>query len=390
MQTNQVSAAPSLGVEGNLFGNSGVDVSLYVQLLLVKDYDDQLKDSAKQIKISTKLKEAYRRQKQTISELYGKDKDKDGKVELTRAELALLESEPTFAWNKDAYGGQGGAETRYKNTPVDWQHGSYEKTDYNLGAGETAVAVNENAYTTGDPHFGDPDLKGGSWDFQGVPGHFYNYLTDTNLQVTAQHTAWSNGTTVIGQMQTVVHTEKESFNVISNAHGNVTVNGQDLAPGTSLTLGEEANVTFANKTLTVNTPEYTITQTLNGSYIDAYYDSHSQGVAAEGQNPDGAIGHTFDANAESGQLSAEEMQRRYQVAGFVTVDNSTVKVDKGKIEAEMERLQMEVDNLNGNSELISLTLQTLTNQRKTAFETVSNIFSKSAEAANNIARNIGR
>ncbi len=63
-------------------------------------------------------------------------------------------------------------------------------------------------------------------------------------------------------------------------------------------------------------------------------------------------------------------------------------VDKTKIETRIEALKMKLDTVNEQTEITSLSLQTLTNQRKIAFETVSAIIKKQEDAVSTIIRNI--
>lgn len=63
-------------------------------------------------------------------------------------------------------------------------------------------------------------------------------------------------------------------------------------------------------------------------------------------------------------------------------------VPKEQIENLIENLKQKLDTLNEQSELLSLSLQSLTNQRKIALETVSNLVNKQHEGLAGIARNI--
>lgn len=61
---------------------------------------------------------------------------------------------------------------------------------------------------------------------------------------------------------------------------------------------------------------------------------------------------------------------------------------KDSITTQIENYKMKLDTVNEQSEMTSLDLQTLTNQRKIAFETVSNIIKKQEDAVGTIIRNI--
>lgn len=63
-------------------------------------------------------------------------------------------------------------------------------------------------------------------------------------------------------------------------------------------------------------------------------------------------------------------------------------VPKEQIEKLIENLQLKLNTLNEQSELLSLNLQSLTNQRKIAFETISNLVNKQHEGLASITRNI--
>ncbi len=387
MQTSPVSAAPALGIDGNLFGSSGIDTTLYVQLLLVNDYDGQMKDAAKEIRISSKLKEAYRTHKVKINALLAKPKDKDGKIELNQEELTLLNSKPFFSWDKDANQGTGGVQSTFQNGDIKGQNSKYETVDNSKGP---IIATNEQARVEGDPHFFDPDMQGGHWDFQGIAGHYYNYLTDTNLQVSAQHKQAGGNTTVIDNMRFTLDSPGHTFDIRANANGTVTVDGQALTNQQTLQIPPQGSVQLAGNQLTVITPEYIITASLNGGNIDAQFATREQGVWADGRAPTGLVGQQFDEDKAGVKGTEQQLERTYNIAAPAAPAPETVKVEKDAVEGELERISGEIDNINGNGEMISLTLQQLTNQRKTAFETVSNILSKSGETANNIARNIAR
>jgi hypothetical protein len=63
-------------------------------------------------------------------------------------------------------------------------------------------------------------------------------------------------------------------------------------------------------------------------------------------------------------------------------------VRKADIERRINGLDTKLDSVNEQSEIMSLKLQSLTNQRKIAFESVSNVFQKEAETLNSIVRNM--
>lgn len=63
-------------------------------------------------------------------------------------------------------------------------------------------------------------------------------------------------------------------------------------------------------------------------------------------------------------------------------------VEKDAIEKLIEGQKLKQESVNEQSELMSLSLQSLTNQRKIAFEAISNIVSKQHETLSSIVRNL--
>ncbi|MBU0505922.1 MAG: hypothetical protein ABII18_07660 [bacterium] len=57
---------------------NGVDLMTSIQMLLVQNYDDQLKDTANQIKLTTKVKKAYREKIQELNKMLNKKTQKKG------------------------------------------------------------------------------------------------------------------------------------------------------------------------------------------------------------------------------------------------------------------------------------------------------------------------
>jgi hypothetical protein len=69
-------------------------------------------------------------------------------------------------------------------------------------------------------------------------------------------------------------------------------------------------------------------------------------------------------------------------------DGGVRYVRKADIERRINGLDTKLDSVNEQSEIMSLKLQSLTNQRKIAFESVSHVFQKEAETLNTIVRNM--
>lgn len=63
-------------------------------------------------------------------------------------------------------------------------------------------------------------------------------------------------------------------------------------------------------------------------------------------------------------------------------------ISKASIESKQQTLQSKLDTYNEQSEITSLQLQSLTNQRKIAFETVSNLVKKTGDVLNTMTRNV--
>jgi hypothetical protein len=69
-------------------------------------------------------------------------------------------------------------------------------------------------------------------------------------------------------------------------------------------------------------------------------------------------------------------------------DHGIRYVRKADIERRINGIDTKLDTVNEQSELMSLKLQSLTNQRKIAFESVSHVFQKEAETLGSIVRNM--
>lgn len=69
-------------------------------------------------------------------------------------------------------------------------------------------------------------------------------------------------------------------------------------------------------------------------------------------------------------------------------DDGVRYVRKADIERRINGLDTKLDTVNEQSEIMSLKLQSLTNQRKIAFESVSHVFQKEAETLSGIVRNM--
>jgi hypothetical protein len=80
-------------------------------------------------------------------------------------------------------------------------------------------------------------------------------------------------------------------------------------------------------------------------------------------------------------------QRKYEAMDSKW-DHGIRYVRKADIERRINGLDTKLDTVNEQSEIMSLKLQSLTNQRKIAFESVSHVFQKEAETLSSIVRNM--
>ena len=80
-------------------------------------------------------------------------------------------------------------------------------------------------------------------------------------------------------------------------------------------------------------------------------------------------------------------QKSYDAMGDQWEDGARW-VRKADVEHRINALDTKLDSVNEQSEIMSLKLQSLTNQRKIAFETVSNVFRKEADTLGTIVRNL--
>lgn len=350
-------------------GNNPIELMSYVEMLLVSDYDAQMKDLAENIKRATKLKEAYRQHKSALNDLLGKERvgeDKD-KVELTTEGLALLESNPEYGWDQTMYEGIGGVTTTYTDE----------------------VAANEQADYEGDPHFNDADsaavgFGSSDWDFQGIAGHEYLYFQDGTTQMIATHEQYSDTATVVGIVQFNI-TGNGTSSIYWNADSVPELNGTNMENGTTYTLADGGTALWDGSQLVITNSEgYSFTIVDNGGYLNGSVASGASGVLSDGQAPIGVLGEQFDSDTDADAVDGT----KYDMTN-PAYESDTHEVEVTKIEAEIERMQMRLDSLNSETELAQTELSTLTSQRKLAFETVSGMLQKMFAAAEYVNQKIG-
>lgn len=165
----------------------------------------------------------------------------------------------------------------------------------------TPIAANEWAFVWGDPHFREAD--GGRFDVQNE-GKF-NILKDKNISFTAdfQKVPAKAGEIINPQNDKRPTVTKSADLVIDgkkihiDATGKTTVNGKELKNFDPVTLGPNSSIakTIDGSTL-IQTGEYTILfeSAGKGQRLDFAVKSGSDGVAADGVNPSGLLGETFD------------------------------------------------------------------------------------------------
>lgn len=96
--------------------------------------------------------------------------------------------------------------------------------------------------------------------------------------------------------------------------------------------------------------------------------------------------HTGNEFAES---EKEKILSEWKAMDFPFVEREgKIYVRKPDLENKVNTYDTRLDTVNEQSELMSLKLQSLTNQRKTAFETVSNVFRKETDTLNTIVGNL--
>ena len=165
------------------------------------------------------------------------------------------------------------------------------------------IAANETAEAWGDPHMEGAD--GDKFDVMGVPGGIYNLFTDSEVMLNGKFEAiGNNGATVIGETGLTLGSgnQKSYITVSTRPKGQVTLNGVVLAPGSEQTLpdGSTIKVSKDGKTVTIHTPEYTLTQKIvkegSDGELRVTIKSGAQGVNADGIMPSGLLGETFDAD----------------------------------------------------------------------------------------------
>ncbi|WP_303674570.1 hypothetical protein [Vampirovibrio chlorellavorus] len=167
----------------------------------------------------------------------------------------------------------------------------------------TPIAANEWAFVWGDPHFREAD--GGRFDVQ-KEGKF-NILKDKGISFTAdfQKVPAKAGEIIDPKNDKRPTVTKSADLVIDgkkihiDASGKTTVDGKELKNFDPVTLGPNSSIakTIDGSTL-IQTGEYTILfeSVGKGQRLDFAVKSGGNGVGADGVNPSGLLGETFDAD----------------------------------------------------------------------------------------------
>ena len=148
-----------------------------------------------------------------------------------------------------------------------------------------AVRANASSSGSGDPHF--VGLNGSHFDFQGIPGHIFNILSDAKIQVNALFNPWGNGATAMGQIG--IRLGKD--NLLVNPGRSTSLNGSALGQGQSVKL-KEGTISVNGNVTSISTKEYSINVYNGGNHLDIGITTTAEGVNRDGVMPGGVIGQT--------------------------------------------------------------------------------------------------
>lgn len=166
------------------------------------------------------------------------------------------------------------------------------------------VAANEWAFVWGDPHLREAD--GGKFDVQ-QEGKF-NILQDKGISFTAdfQKQPAKPGVEIDPKNDKRPTVTKSADLVIDgkkvhiDASGKTTVDGKELKNFDPVALGPNSSIArTVDGSILIQTGEYTILfdSVGNGNRLDFAIKTGIDGVAADGVNPTGLLGETFDADS---------------------------------------------------------------------------------------------
>ena len=159
------------------------------------------------------------------------------------------------------------------------------------------VATGQRSGYWGDPHVLDAESANNHFIVTG-PGT-YNLLKDKNIALSAEHKKYDRwAIEVTNQIDLALG----SSNVVFNAYGTPTLNGQALEQGKLMTLSDGSSVNWNGTTLSVknaNFGEYNLDVTRQQAgggvnYLDTWINSTDKGVFSDGILPTGILGEGFD------------------------------------------------------------------------------------------------
>jgi hypothetical protein len=159
------------------------------------------------------------------------------------------------------------------------------------------VATGQRSGYWGDPHVLDAESANNHFIVTG-PGT-YNLLKDKNIALSAEHKKYDNwAIEVTNQIDLALG----NSNVVFNAYGTPTLNGQALEQGKLMTLPDGSSVNWNGTILSVknaNFGEYNLDVTRQQAgggvnYLDTWINSTDKGVFSDGILPTGILGEGFD------------------------------------------------------------------------------------------------
>jgi hypothetical protein len=159
------------------------------------------------------------------------------------------------------------------------------------------VATGQRSGYWGDPHVADAET--GQYSFSVAGLGTYNLLKDKNIALSAEHKKYDRwAIEVTNQIDLALG----SSNVVFNAYGTPTLNGQALEQGKLMTLPDGSSVNWDGRTLSVknaNFGEYNLDVTRQDAgggvnYLDTWINSTDKGVFSDGILPTGILGEGFD------------------------------------------------------------------------------------------------
>lgn len=172
------------------------------------------------------------------------------------------------------------------STPVGTGSGSGSTT----GAGDAPIAGKGRIW--GDPHFIGAD--GGKFDVQGKAGKTYNLLSDKGIQINGRFDKFgSGGATVVGQVGMTIGTDV----VRIEKNGDVSINGEPLKNGQTVTLDNGSTVTKNGRDVAIKTNEWKVDVQTRGNHINM--DVSTKNAIADGVRPHGLLGQTFDGDGKA-------------------------------------------------------------------------------------------